>query len=96
MNTGLRLISTFDLTVAEVQKMIWTDLYMFQTFLSKEIAKIAGSRLARVDYKIESYATLPNSDTLSLYEIYQEAMRHYEVMKAFQGKATILNCKSME
>jgi hypothetical protein len=31
------------MTIAEVQKLIWLDLIMFQSFISKEIAKAAGS-----------------------------------------------------
>lgn len=78
LNTALGLLH-YDMTVAEIQKQVYYDIWKFQRFLCSEIPKV-----------IEFYATLPNSDTLSLYEIYTEAVRHYETMKRFQGEAKLL------
>lgn len=36
-----------------------------------------------MDKAIDSYITLPNSDTLSLYEVFQESCRHYEILSKF-------------
>ncbi|KAM3132200.1 hypothetical protein pb186bvf_015660 [Paramecium bursaria] len=75
MNTALVLLK-FDLQVAEIQKFIYDDVLKFQNFLSSEITKV-----------VDSYATLPNSDTLSLNEILSDSFKHYDIIKKFHTKA---------
>lgn len=75
MNTALVLLK-FDLQVAEIQKFIYDDVLKFQNFLSSEITKV-----------VDSYATLPNSDTLSLNEILSDSFKHYEIIKRFHQQA---------
>jgi hypothetical protein len=61
MNVGLELL--LDVTpLLETQKLIWNDIFQLQKFLTSEISK-----------KADIYATLPNSDALSMFEIYTEA-----------------------
>ncbi|CAD8121468.1 unnamed protein product [Paramecium sonneborni] len=52
-------------------------VWKFQKFICIEIEKI-----------IDQYVTLPSCDTLSLYEIYQESTKHYEVLLKFHQFAS--------
>ena len=50
-------------------------MYRFQYFVCKSITKV-----------IELYAVLPNCDSLSLYENFDESNRHYEILNNFHLK----------
>ncbi|CAD8213547.1 unnamed protein product [Paramecium octaurelia] len=71
INSGLILIQ-YNPNLIEIQVALYVDVWRFQKFICTEIEKI-----------IDQYATLPNSDTLSLYEIYCESIKHYEYLNQF-------------
>ncbi|CAK68578.1 unnamed protein product (macronuclear) [Paramecium tetraurelia] len=71
INSGSILIQ-FNPNLIDIQVALYFDVWRFQKFICTEIEKI-----------IDQYATLPNSDTLSLYEIYCESQRHYEHLNQF-------------
>ncbi|CAK82680.1 unnamed protein product (macronuclear) [Paramecium tetraurelia] len=71
INSGLILLQ-YDQELVEIQTALYQDVWKFQKFICVEIEKI-----------IDQYVTLPSSDTLSLYEIYQESTKHYEILLKF-------------
>ncbi|CAD8173563.1 unnamed protein product [Paramecium pentaurelia] len=71
INSGLILLQ-YDQDLVEIQTALYQDVWKFQEFICTEIEKI-----------IDQYVTLPSSDTLSLYEIYQESTKHYEILLKF-------------
>ncbi|CAD8157632.1 unnamed protein product [Paramecium octaurelia] len=71
INSGLILLQ-YDQELVEIQTALYQDVWKFQKFICTEIEKI-----------IDQYVTLPSSDTLSLYEIYQESTKHYEILLKF-------------
>ncbi|CAD8123204.1 unnamed protein product [Paramecium sonneborni] len=71
INSGLILLQ-YDQNLVEIQTALYQDVCKFQKFICTEIEKI-----------IDQYVTLPSSDTLSLYEIYQETNKHYEILLKF-------------
>ncbi|CAD8147515.1 unnamed protein product [Paramecium octaurelia] len=62
-----------EMNISEIQKYIYFDVWRFQSFICFEVEKI-----------IDKYITLPNSDALSLYEIYSESKRHYDQLMKFK------------
>ncbi|CAK62262.1 unnamed protein product (macronuclear) [Paramecium tetraurelia] len=62
-----------EMNISEIQKYIYFDVWRFQSFICFEVEKI-----------IDKYITLPNSDALSLYEIYSESKRHYDQLLKFK------------
>ncbi|CAD8071937.1 unnamed protein product [Paramecium sonneborni] len=65
-----------EIHIFEIQKYIYFDVWRFQSFICYEIEKV-----------IDQYVTLPNSDALSLYEIYSESKRHYDVLLKFKDSS---------
>lgn len=47
------------MNISEIQKYVYFDVFKFQNFICKEIEKM-----------IDDYITIPNADTLSLFEVY--------------------------
>ncbi|CAD8121469.1 unnamed protein product [Paramecium sonneborni] len=76
INSGLILLQ-YDQNLIEIQTALYKDVWKFQKFICIEIEKI-----------IDQYVTLPSCDTLSLYEIYQESTKHYEVLLKFHQFAS--------
>ncbi|CAD8051365.1 unnamed protein product [Paramecium primaurelia] len=72
INTAAILLKS-EMNISEIQKYIYFDVWRFQSFICFEVEKI-----------IDKYITLPNSDALSLYEIYCESKRHYEQLMKFK------------
>lgn len=65
-----------EIQISEIQKYIYFDVWRFQSFICYEIEKV-----------IDKYVTLPNSDALSLFEIYSESKRHYDLLLKFKDSA---------
>ncbi|CAD8065164.1 unnamed protein product [Paramecium sonneborni] len=72
-----------EIQISEIQKYIYFDVWRFQSFICYEIEKV-----------IDKYVTLPNSDALSLFEIYSESKRHYDLLLKFKDSAKRLKLQT--